>query len=104
MAYDLPPTSYASTKLHPLITKLDTRQLKRITKLRNKAKRMLPNPKTTKSFISDPQHTTQTQTHASEVLRLTDPPNLDDIPALCNKAIATIINKANHKVIEVIKS
>jgi hypothetical protein len=62
---------------------------------------MLPNPKTNKPFTTDPQNTKQTQTQASEVLQLLDPPNLEDIPALlCNKAIATIMNKANRKLVD----
>ena len=100
--YDLymakPPTSESNTQLYPPITKADTRQLKRITRLRNTAKRMIPNPKTNTPSTNDPQHIKQTQTQASEVLQLPDPPNPEDIPALCNKAIATIINKANRKL------
>jgi len=46
------------------------------------------------------QHTTKTQTQATEVLKLIDPPKLEDIPALCNKDIATIVNKANRKLVE----
>ena len=95
-----PPTTQANTKLHPPITKLDTRQLKRITRLRNTAKRMLLNPKTNKSSTTDPQHTKQTQTQANEVLQLSNMPNLEDIPALRNIAIATIINKANCKLVD----
>ena len=59
---------------------------------------MLPKPKTNTPTTTDPRHTKQTQTQASEVLQLPDPPNLEDIPALCNKAIAIIINKANRKL------
>jgi len=61
---------------------------------------MLPNPKTNILPTTDPQHTRQTQTQASEVLQLTDSPKLEDIPALCNTAIATIINKANRKLVD----
>ena len=60
---------------------------------------MLPNPKTNKPFTNVPQHTNQTQTQANEVLQLLDSPKLEDIPALCNKAIATIVNKANRKLV-----
>ena len=95
-----PPTNDTTTNLHPSITKSDTRQLKRITRLRNTAKRMLPNPNTNTPPTTDPQHTKQTQTQASEVLQLPDPPSLENIPALCNKAIATILNKANRKLVD----
>ena len=61
---------------------------------------MLPNPKTNTPTAPDPQHTKQTQTQISEVLKLSDPSKLEDIPALCNKAIATIINKANCKLVD----
>jgi hypothetical protein len=61
---------------------------------------LLPKPKTNATTATDPQDTKQTQTQASEVLQHSDPPNLEDIPALCNKAIATIINKANHKLVD----
>ena len=37
------------------------------------------------------------------MLQLPDPPNLEDIPALCNKAIATIINKANRKLVDALR-
>ena len=59
---------------------------------------MLPNPKTGKTPTTDPQHTKQTQTQATEVLYLPDSLKLEDIPALCNKAIVSIINKANRKL------
>jgi hypothetical protein len=95
-----PPTCETNTKLHPLITKADTRQLNRITRLRNTAKRMLPNPKTNTPSTTDPQHTKQTQTQDSEVLQLPGPPSLEDIPTLCNKAIATIIIKVNRKLVD----
>ena len=61
---------------------------------------MLPNPKTNILSTTDPQHTKQTQTQASDVLQLPNPPNLENIPALGNKAITTIINKANHKLVD----
>jgi len=95
-----PPISDTNSKIHPPITKSYTRQLKLITRLRNTAKRMLPNPKTNKPFTTDPQHTKQTQAQASEVLQLPDPPNLEDIPTLCNEAIVTIMNKANSKLVD----
>jgi len=61
---------------------------------------MLPKPKTNTPTTTDPQHTKQAQTQASEVLQLPGPPKLDDIPALCNKVIATILNKANRKLVD----
>ena len=89
---DQPFTIETNTKLHPPITKSDTRQLKCITQLKNTVKRMLPIPKTNKPSTTDPNHTKQTQTQANEVLQLSDSsPNLENIPALCNKAIVTII-------------
>jgi hypothetical protein len=60
---------------------------------------MLSNPKTDKPPTTDPQHTKKTQTQASEVPQLSDSPKVEDIPGLCNKAIATIINKANRKLV-----
>ena len=64
------------------------------------AKNILANPKTNTPSTTDPQHTKQTQAQASEVLPLPDPPKLDDIPALSSKATATIINKANRKLVD----
>ena len=61
---------------------------------------MLPNPKSNTPLTTDPQHTKQAQTQASEVLQLQDPPNLEGIMALCNRAITTIINKANRKLVD----
>jgi hypothetical protein len=98
-----PQTRDTNLKLHPPITKSDTRQLKRITRLRNTAKNLLPKPNTNSTTATDPQHTNQTQTQASKVLQLPDPPNLEDIPALCNKAIATIINKANRELVAALR-
>jgi len=95
-----PPTIDTTTKLHPPITKSDTRQLKRITRLRNTAKNLIPKPKTNATTATEPQQTKQTQTQASEVLQLPDPPNLEDILALRSKSIATIINKANRKLVD----
>jgi hypothetical protein len=93
----LPPRD-KNMKQRPPITKSDARQLKRITRLRNTAKSMLPKPKTDTPTTINSAHTIQTRTQASEVLKLPDPPKLEDIPALCHKAIAVIINKANHKL------
>jgi endonuclease/exonuclease/phosphatase family metal-dependent hydrolase len=93
-----PPQNHTSTKLHPFITKSDTRQLKRISRLRNAAKNMLPKPNTNAPTAPDTTRTTQTRTHATEVLQLADPPPLEDIPALCHRAITAIINKANRKL------
>jgi hypothetical protein len=61
---------------------------------------MLPKPKTNKPPTTDPQHTKQTQTQAIEVLQHSYSPILEDIPALCNKAIATITDKANRKIVD----
>ena len=93
-----PSTTETNTKLHPPIPKSDTRQLKRITRLRNTAKRILPNLKTAKQSTYEPRHTTQSRIKATEVLQLKDSTKLEDIPALCHKAITTIINKANRKL------
>ena len=71
------PISETNTKLHPSITKADERQLKRIARLRNTAKRMIPYPKINKAPTADPQHTKQTQTQATEVLHLQDSPKLE---------------------------
>ena len=59
---------------------------------------MLPYAKLKTPNTTDSPHTIQTRTQASDVLQLLDPPNLEDIPALCHKAIAVIINKANRKL------
>jgi hypothetical protein len=93
-----PPQNHTSTKLHPPITKSDTRQLKRISRLRNAAKNMLPKPNANTPTATDTTRTIKTRTHATEVLQLADPPPLEDIPALCHRAITTIINKANRKL------
>jgi len=93
----LPPKD-TNTKLHPPITKSDTRQLKRITRLRNTAKSMLPKQTTDQPTKNNSAHTIQIRTQASEVLKLPDPPKLEDIPVLCHKAIPIIINKAIHKL------
>ena len=77
-----PPPRDTNKKLHPPNTKSDTRHLKRITRLGNTAKSMLPKPKTDTHITTDPKRTTQTRTQASEVLQLPDPPELEDIPAL----------------------
>jgi len=95
-----PPTRDINTKLHSPITKLGTTQLKHITRLRNTVKNMNLKPKTDTPTLTDPQHTKQTQTQASEILQLPDSPNVEGIPALCNKAIATIMTKANRELME----
>jgi hypothetical protein len=59
---------------------------------------MLPKPTTNTPTTTDPQHTKQTQTQASEVVQLPDPPKLENISAMYNKAIATIINKAKRNL------
>jgi hypothetical protein len=95
-----PPPKDTNTKLNPPITKSDTRQLKRITRLRNTAKNMLPKPNTDTPLTTNLRCTTQTRTQASEVLQLPDPPELVDIPALVHKAIALIVNKAYRKLVD----
>jgi hypothetical protein len=37
------------------------------------------------------------------MLQLTGPPNIEDTPSLCNKAIATIISKANKKLTKTLR-
>ncbi len=39
-----------------------------------------------------------TPTQATKILQLNNPPNIEDIPTLCHKAISSIINKANRKL------
>jgi hypothetical protein len=51
------------------------------------------NPSTTKTQTFSP-----IQAKAAEVLQLSDPSKVDDIPTLCHKAIATIISKATKKL------
>jgi hypothetical protein len=96
------PTSRdTTTNLHSPIAKSYTRQLKRITRLRNAANNMLSKSKTNTHTTPDPKRiTAQTRTQASEILQLPDPPELEDIPALCHKAIAAIVNKANNKLVD----
>ena len=57
-----PPSQATTTKLHPPITKSYTRQLKRITRLRNAANSMLPKPNTDTPNTTKPESTTQTST------------------------------------------
>ena len=64
---------------------------------------MLPNSKTNKPYISDPQHSRQARTQVTEDLQLRNSPKLEDIPALCNKDIATIINKASRKLVNFLR-
>jgi hypothetical protein len=59
---------------------------------------MLSKPNANTPNATNTTRTTQTRTHATEVLQLADPPTLEDIPALCHRAISTIINKANRKL------
>jgi hypothetical protein len=40
---------------------------------------------------------------ASKVLNLDKPPPIQDIPALCNRAMTTILSKANKKLIDSIR-
>lgn len=40
---------------------------------------------------------------ATEFLKLDKPPSIPDIPALCNKAITTILSKANKKLMDSIR-
>ncbi len=64
---------------------------------------MLPKPTTATPITTNPNSTTQTRTQASEILQLPDPPELEDIPALCHKAIAVSINKANRKLADYLR-
>jgi hypothetical protein len=64
---------------------------------------MLPKPKIDTHSTPDPQKTTQTCTQASEVLQLPDPPELEDIPALCHKGMPAIVNKANRKLADTLR-
>ena len=63
-------------------------------------KNTLPKSKASTPTTTDPQHTEQTQTQARKVLQLPDSSKLEDISALCNKAIANIINKASRKLVD----
>ena len=64
---------------------------------------MLRKPNTDTPITTNLKRTTQTRTQASEVLQLPDPPELEDILALCHKAIATIVNKANRKLADTLR-
>jgi hypothetical protein len=50
---------------------------------------------------TDQQHeTAHKPTQATSILKLNEPPNMEDIPFLCHKAISSIINKANRKLMD----
>ena len=51
-----------------------------------------------KKKTHDTRNATHIQTKATEALQLKEPPKVDDSSALCHKAIATIISKANRKI------
>ena len=61
---------------------------------------MLYKQKTDTSITNESTRTTQTRKQATEVLQLSDPPELEATPALCHKSIAVIINKSNRKLAE----
>jgi hypothetical protein len=93
-----PMTEQAHTtetnKLRPPITKADTSQIQRLTKLRNEA-RQQEQPKHQQQHERPPLPPESKPTpEAKEILQLTHTPNKEDIPSLCNKAIAAIISKA----------
>jgi hypothetical protein len=92
------------------LSNADNRQLKRLTKLRNSANRKLHNTPQRKRPTSptppDPSlhpDNNPTPSLATKVLNLTDTPKLEDIPAVCHKAIATIIIKSNRKLMDTIR-
>ena len=105
MAQTSPPPE--PEKMHTPLTNSDNRQLKRLTKLRNDANRLDtksgPTTQPSHKQPSDPgpkKEATHTPTQASNILQLTEPPNIEDIPSLCHNAISTIINKANQKLMD----
>jgi hypothetical protein len=88
-------TPSAPDKLHTPLTNSDNRQLKRLTKLRNAANRIIQKSTTTTlpthKNQPDPYQQlekTQTPTQATTILKLNEPPNMEDIPSLCHKAIS----------------
>ena len=93
--------------MHTPLTNADKRQLKRLTKLRNDANRLNPKRKST-TQTPHKQHPetcpkadiTHAPAQVSSILQLTEPPNIEDIPSLCHKAISIIINKANQKLMD----
>ena len=95
MAQQSPPME--TRKLRPPITKSETRQIHRLTKLRNSTHRQqqAKPQQHTKRLPSTPDTTPIPQ--ATNFYQLTDPPNIEDIPSLCNKAIATITSKIDKK-------
>ncbi len=100
-------TPPAPEKLHTPLTHSDNRQLKRLTKLRNDANRRITKSEPTTQPVhtqpTDPdlkKEKSHTPTQVSTILQLPEPPNIADIPSLCHKAISTIINKANRKLID----
>jgi len=52
------------------------------------------------SYTSPSTDTKTLPAIASELLRLYKSPQLEDIPSLYNKAISSIITKANHKRVD----
>jgi len=98
------------SKLQTPFTTADNRPLNHLTKLRNSANQqlhtMLQHKNTTPLASSDPgphYDNTPTPALATKVLHLTDTPKLEDIPYLCHKAIASIISKANRKLMDTIR-
>jgi len=98
------PTSPDPNKLHTPLTNSDDKHVKRPTRLRNTTNQQLRTPQQDKpSPPQQPSATNPTQVLATTVLQLTNTPNLEDIPSLCHKAIASIISKANRKLMESIR-
>jgi hypothetical protein len=93
-----PLSSTEQRKLRLPISQSKKRQIHRLTKLRSETSRK--NQSAT-NLINDPPDAPQDTSHipqAAKILQLEDIPAIEDIPSLCNKAIATIINKANKKL------
>jgi hypothetical protein len=97
------PSAPQQTKLHTPINNSDKRQIKRITRQKKLTNNHLRTDKSQTTTPNIPTEETTLPTMAIEVLKLYKPPSIPDIPALCNKAITTILSKANKKLMDSIK-
>jgi len=96
------------SKLQTPLTNAFNRQLKRLTKLRNSANQhlhtMTKHKNPTPPIPPDPcPHPDSTPALAKKVLHLPETPKLEDIPSLCHKSIASIIGKASHKLMDMVR-
>ena len=79
------------------LTHSEYRQLKRITKLRNKSLSLLKSQHTDSTSQNTPQEIANLISTAQTVLKLEGPTTLSEIPKLCRTQIAKAITKAERK-------